>query len=141
MPQKMTAKEAVIWLQATLKEDARVYSPGCAAEPLSLIEAWQEMPETAADLTFTGVWIPGANKTDFASLHPSTKAETFFLAPKLRGSFMGGQTAYLPSPYTDIYPWLETMPLDLAILHLSPPNKDGVCSLSCLLYTSDAADD
>jgi len=126
MPRRWRASD----IPGLLSPGQLVYVPGCAGEPWPFVEALQNQPERAAGVTFAGVWIPGVNKVDWAGLHPAARAITFFLSPELRPSFVAGRTEYRPMPYTQIYPWLEQRAeIDLAVLHLSPPDARGLCSM------------
>jgi len=117
-------------LRARLPETARVYVPGVAAEPFALAEAFAARPGLAEGLTFFGVWIPGVNRTDWSALGTDSRFETLFLAPELREGFAAGRVDFLPLTYTKAWRWLETCPVDAAILQVAPPNDAGDCSLS-----------
>jgi acyl-CoA hydrolase len=114
---------------ALLAPGMNVYAPGCGGESAVLIEALKARPEKAAGVTFTGVWIPGVNRIDYAGLHEAARARLFFLAPEFRESFAAGRADYLPIPYSAIYPLLERTKIDAALLQVSPPNENGDCSL------------
>mgnify|MGYP001793682651 CR=1 FL=1 len=126
MPKNLSPAEAMEWLLAQGKGPGLVYAAGCAGEPTLFAETLVQLGPRDHGLTFTGVWIPGVNKIDWGALGA---AETFFLSPALRPSFEAGRTRYLPRAYTDIYPYLETAPLRAAMVQVSPPNAEGLCSL------------
>ncbi|MEM8986934.1 MAG: acetyl-CoA hydrolase/transferase C-terminal domain-containing protein [Pseudomonadota bacterium] len=129
MPQRLTARAAMTALADALKGRGRVYVPGCSGEPLLFAEAFAQDPEIARGLTFFGVWIPGANRTDYAALHPEASSEVFFLSPDFRASFDRGAASFRPMPYTAMFQWMEGTALDAALLHVSPPDDQGQCSL------------
>lgn len=108
---------------------ARLYVAGCSGEPIAIADAFRTVPDLAKDVTFLGIWIPGVNRTDWASLHETARAESIFLSPDLRPSFESRKTAFIPLTYTQAWPWLETTPLDAAIVMVSPPGPDGKVSL------------
>lgn len=115
--------------RAKLPAKARLYAAGCSGEPLALAEGLKSRPDLAAGLTFLGIWIPGVNQTAWADLHDQARAETIFLSPAHRGSFDSGQTAFRPLTYTQSWPWLQTTPLDGAVIMISPPDETGTASL------------
>ncbi len=123
-------------LLSTLKEfrlslpgKARLYVGGCSGEPLAVADAFRQVPQLAAGVTFLGIWIPGVNQTDWANLHEDARAESIFLSPALRGSFEAGKTDFLPLSYTQSWTWLETTPLHGAIIMVSPPDAGNRVSL------------
>lgn len=126
-PQRVQAGLAS--LRELCRRSMRLYVAGCSGEPLAVAEAMTADPELAADVTFLGVWIPGVNRTDWASLHPSARAETIFLSADLRASFQRGKTGFRPLSYSQAWGWLETTPLDAAIIMVSPPDATGEVSL------------
>lgn len=126
---KLSPTDALIWFRKQCPGPARIYAPGCSGEVEVFARAFAENPALAAHLTFLGIWIPGINRTDYAGLHPSSRSELIFLSSDFRESFEAGRAKLRPLSYTQSWPWLETTPLDAAFIHVSPPDKDGLCSL------------
>ncbi|MEM9054219.1 MAG: acetyl-CoA hydrolase/transferase C-terminal domain-containing protein [Pseudomonadota bacterium] len=125
----MTPIEAFTQLRADMPEKARLYVAGCSGEPLALVEGLRESLDLARGVTFTGIWIPGVNTTDWAGLHEEAQAETIFLSPALRPSFDAGRTHFLPLSYTQSVKHLSQTPLDGAVVMVSPPDQNGQVSL------------
>ena len=50
-------------------------------------------------------------------------------APDWRASFDAGRFELVPQAYSQAWTWLETTPLDAAIVQVSAPNSEGLCSL------------
>lgn len=125
----MTPIEAFTQLRQDMPEKARLYVAGCSGEPLALVSGLQETPALARGLTFTGIWIPGVNATDWAGLHEEAYAETIFLSPALRPSFDAGRTRFLPLSYTQSVRHLSQTSLDGAVVMVSPPDQNGQVSL------------
>jgi acyl-CoA hydrolase len=117
-------------MREALPDRARVYVPGVAAEPYALADAFRSQPGLADGLTFFGVWIPGVNRTDWSDIGGGSEFETIFLGPELRNSFEAGRVHVRPLTYTKAWDWLESTPVDGAILQVSPPDEAGQCSLS-----------
>jgi acyl-CoA hydrolase len=113
-----------------LKAGETVYMPGCSGESPLLREALMAQPQAAAGVTFTGMYIPGVNRFDWASLTPTTRIAGYFYVPDQRASFLAGRVDLHPLSYVESYRHLETQArIDTAILHLSPPDAHGHCSL------------
>ncbi|MEO0981068.1 MAG: acetyl-CoA hydrolase/transferase C-terminal domain-containing protein [Pseudomonadota bacterium] len=124
-----SVEDALAALRDRFPGPARVYVAGCSGEPLAVADAVRASPDLAGDLTFLGVWIPGVNRTDWAGLHQSARAESIFVSPDLRSSFETGRTAFRPLAYTQAWPWLRTTPLDAAFIMTTTPDAEGKVSL------------
>lgn len=107
----------------------RVYVPGSTAEPTALMDALIANPDAAEGLTFFGAYVPGLNRTDLSALTASTRVETYFMTPALRSSFDAGKVDFFPLQYSQIFDRIQNGPqADVAFLHLSPPDENGMCS-------------
>jgi acyl-CoA hydrolase len=107
-----------------------VYVQGVSGESALIGAALRAQPDAAAGVTFTGVWLPGINRLDYAGLDPRARAEAFFITPDLHPSFRAGRVAYRPLSYLETYRYLQRgPPIDLALLQVSPPDRQGRVSL------------
>jgi acyl-CoA hydrolase len=129
-PPSLSPGDLVRRFRAALPQAARIYVPGVASEPYALAEAMGAQPGLADGLTFFGVWIPGVNRTDWSDVGGESRFETIFLGPELRAGFETGRITVRPFTYTKAWDWLSECPVDGAMLQVSPPNLDGICSLS-----------
>ncbi|MDB5367514.1 MAG: acetyl-CoA hydrolase [Rhodospirillales bacterium] len=125
MPVSMRPAE----LGAKLRGAKLVYAPGAAGESPIWIDALRDAADSLDGVCFAGAWIPGVNVVDYAGLHPHARARAFFIDAARRESFAAGRTEFLPLPYTRIYPLLQSWQFDVALLHVSPPDATGRCSL------------
>lgn len=59
------------------------------------------------------------------------RMNSFFVGPALRNAVCEGRADYIPAPLSDIPFFFETrrMPLDVALIQVSPPDDKGYCSL------------
>ena len=124
MPKSIAPNDLI----SLLKPGQSVYMPDCAGESLLFAKVLQENSTACAGIRFVGVWIPGVNQIDYAALHEDTRATSFFVTPALRKSFAAGKVDFLPMHYSEITPYLQSIPLDLALIQVSPPDKNGRCS-------------
>jgi acyl-CoA hydrolase len=122
------AAAALIGAQARAAPVARVALPGGAAEATCLVEAWRTAPEHADGLIFTGLLTPGINRTDYAALGADARLETVILSPDWRESFAAGRVAHLPMHYSAAFQRLCRADIAVAVLHVSQPNAEGLCS-------------
>lgn len=126
MPPTLTADA----LSTVLAPGRTVYVPGMAGESQWLVTALQARPELAAGITFTGVWLPGINRIDYAGLDPKAKAEVFFFHRDLAASFAAGRVGVRPLSYFATYRYLrDTSTIDVAFVQVSPPDAAGRVSL------------
>jgi acyl-CoA hydrolase len=126
---RLTASEALAALRQQFPERIRLYAPGCSGEALHFVEAFQLEPRLADGVTFSGVWIPGVNRTDYADLSPDARSELIFLSPDYRAGFENGRATFLPLSYVQAWEWLATTPLDAAIVQTTAPDARGFVSL------------
>lgn len=121
-------------MPSSLDDVVRLIEPGMRvllhagqAECLALRERLIADPGRAEGVTFVGLFIPGINGFDYASLTPTTRVESLFVPPVARGSFAAGRHVLVPVHYSSFPGFLARNPADLAILHL-PPARQGVFS-------------
>lgn len=123
-----TPDDAATWIADQTGINGAVYVAGCAGEPLALAEAYRRNPDAANGLQFFGVWIPGANKTDWAGLSPTATAQSNFVSTDWTKSFRDGRFGFLPLTYSQAWRWLERRKCEVAVLHVSPTDENGECS-------------
>jgi len=126
MPKPIAASD----MPSLLRPGMHVYAPGLSGESSVLVEGLRADSTSCAGVHFIGVWIPGMNHVDYAGLHPEAKATAFFATPEARESRAAGKVDHLPISYFAAYGHLrDRAPIDLALVHVSPPDADGRCSL------------
>jgi acyl-CoA hydrolase len=119
---------------------ASVYWPGCAGHS-PLFERWlRHAPDAAAGVEFSGVWIPGVNRFDPSALHADARACTVFMSRELQAGWFRGAVDFLPLHYSQAVRWVGTPGrFDVLLLHVAPPDRDGLCSLSVAADFTPAA--
>ncbi len=116
-------------LLAVFQPGANIFIPGGPGEPLALRRILSDHPDRAAGVRFVGCLLPGMNDFDYAGLHPDARLTTFLFPPAFRASFEAGRVRVLPLAYSQIAEHLaEVAPIDAAILQVTPPDAEGVCS-------------
>lgn len=114
-------------IPALLKPGMRVYIQGFTGEPTAIWEAIAAAPDACADITFTGIWIPGINLRNPLDFHPSTRVEIVFMCPQFGPGLRDGRVSYHHLHYSDAFKRFATGPkFDLAVLHTSPPDENGI---------------
>ncbi|MFO1115880.1 MAG: acetyl-CoA hydrolase/transferase C-terminal domain-containing protein [Beijerinckiaceae bacterium] len=103
----------------------RVFVHAGPSECMTFVDAIRADPERARGVEFLGVFIPGVNTVDYATLAPDARVASTFVTPALSNSFAAGRVRFIPKAYSGFARTLAAMPLDLAVLRLSPPGPDG----------------
>ena len=124
----MTADDAQRVL-AEFRPGLEVYLQGAVGEPLALREILMAAPEALSSVSLTSCLLPGINDFDYAALNPMTRLTVFMLPPALRSSFETGGVVVRSMPYSQIAEQMVRGPApDLAILQVTPPDGEGMCS-------------
>lgn len=126
-PPSLTPEAAVRAIAARAR-GGKVFLSAGPAEPLVLHAAWRAEPETASDVTFAGLFIPGVNRFDYAQLHATARVQLFMLSPDWRGGFESGRALLRPQHYSQSFGTLVFEGADVGVFHVSPPDKAGNCS-------------
>ena len=133
----VTAEEAV----AVVKSGDRVFVHSVAAAPQRLIKA---MTARAAELR--GVEVVHLHTEGEAPYSAPQLAESFhtnalFIGANVRDAVVTGEADYTPVFLSEV-PALfrrSILPLDVALIHVSPPDKHGYCSLGVSVDATRAA--
>lgn len=126
MPKTIVAGD----LPTLLAPGKTVYAPGMGGQSGLLVDGLRTRPHAATGVTFTGVWLPGINRVDYAGLDPAASAEAFFFHRDLAASFAAGRVRLRPLSYFQTYHHLRDVSrIDLALLQVSPPDAAGRVSL------------
>lgn len=124
---KLSPAAAVAGIAARAR-GGKVFLSAGPAEPLALHDAWRADPDSAAGITFAGLFIPGINRFDYASLHPRARMQLFMLSPDWRGGFTEGRSPFRPQHYSQCYATLVREGAEVGVFHVSPPDAQDRCS-------------
>ena len=132
MPEEITAER----LPELLRPGMTVFIEGASGEPTPLLEALAAAPEASAGVHYVGCRIPGLNTIDPAAFHPAARLTSFFVFGDIASSHAAGRVRFLPLHYSGIWQYLAALPVDLALLQVSPPDAEGCAasasrSISC----------
>lgn len=113
-------------LANALGDAQEIYVSGCSAEVPGLSELLSEAGITA---TITGITSPILNVGSYADQALRRRYRTFFLNAALRRDMAAGLVDFCPWTYGAISKWLsKPKRFDAAIVMVSPPDADGLCS-------------
>jgi 4-hydroxybutyrate CoA-transferase len=130
MPEEITAAR----LPGLLRSGMTVFVEGASGEPTPLLEAVAAAPEASAGVHYVGCRIPGLNQVNPAGFHPSAQLTSFFVFGDIARSHAAGRVRFLPLHYSGIWQYLAALPVDLALLQVSPPDAQGMCSLGVSVH-------
>jgi len=132
-----TAEEAV----KVIKSGDRVFLHGGAATPLRLIKAMQQRHDELREVEL--VSITNMGDLDFCNpdFRKSFYVNTLFVSPNTREIANSAYGDYVPIFLSQIPQLFRKgiMPLDVALLQVSPPDAHGYCSLGTSVDVAKAA--
>ena len=96
----------------------------CSAESALLVDAVERAGDALADMTFSGIFVPGLNHSIWRAGNRS-RVLTFFQTPELRQE--SERVTFLPLCYQDILATLRKQRPAAALFMCSPPDDDGRC--------------
>ncbi|PHR71368.1 MAG: 4-hydroxybutyrate CoA-transferase [Lutibacter sp.] len=137
MYKPVSAEEAV----KVIKSNDRVYIQAAAAAPQELINAMSARHEELRNVEVCHLHIEGetpyANPKYINSFH----VNSFFIGKNIRHTLKAGNGSYTPVFLSEL-PTLfkrNILPLDVALIQVSPPDKHGYCSLGVSVEGTIAA--
>jgi acyl-CoA hydrolase len=123
----MSAGEAV----AQINSGERVFSHGSAATPLTLLNALFDRARELKDVELVSISSLGNIGLDKPGVREGIFINSLFVSQNVREVVNSERGDYVPVFLSEIPRLFESgnMPLDVALVHVSPPDKHGFCSL------------
>jgi len=129
-----TPEEALLCVRSGM----RVYiQPGCA-EPETLVEALMRRAPHVDDVEIVHMMTMGAAPYVAREMAGHFRHNAMFIGGNVREAINDGRADYTPIYLSEIERLFESgaMPIDVALLTLSPPDAHGFCSLGVSVDTS-----
>jgi acyl-CoA hydrolase len=126
---------------SVVKSGDRVYISGNAATPYVLMNALAARKDELRDVELVHVLLMGEDPLSRPEMEGHFRHNSLFVGPADRKAINEGRADYVPIFLHQI-PLLfltEQMPLDVAMLHVSPPDEHGFMSLGVEVLASKAA--
>ncbi len=136
---KSAAADAV----KVIKSNDRVFIHGVGAAPQSLIKAMVDRSEELTNVEIVHLHTEGPAPYSEPQFADSFRVNAFFVGANIRVAVRDGRADYIPVFLSEI-PALfrkSVMPLDVALVHTSLPDKHGFCSLGVSVDIARAAVD
>ncbi len=134
---RVTAEEAV----SVIKGGDRIYISGNAATPYVLMNALALRKDELKDVELTHVLLLGEDPLSKPEMEGHFRHNSLFVGPADRKAINEGRADYIPIFLYQIpnLIYSEQMALDVAMLHLSPPDEHGFMSFGVEVLASKAA--
>lgn len=126
---------------SVIKSGDRIYLSGNAATPISLLQALADRKSELADVKVHHVLFVGRDPLSLRGMEKHFRHVSLFVGPADREAVNEGRAVYTPIFLSEI-PRLYRegiLPLDAAILSVSPPDIHGFCSLGVEVIANKAA--
>ncbi|MCA3008394.1 MAG: acetyl-CoA hydrolase/transferase family protein [Phycisphaerales bacterium] len=135
----VSAEEAV----RCVRSGDRVFLHGGAATPLALVRALAARAGELRDVELVHLHTEGEYPLVAPGMAASFRANALFLGANLRDAVGRGDADYVPAFLSEMPALFRdgVLPLDVAFVHCSPPDRHGFCSLGCSVDVARAAVD
>lgn len=123
----ISAHEAVSYVQS----NQRIFIQGAAATPNTLIRALVSDADRLRDVEICHLHTEGDAEYTAPDFVESFKVNSFFIGANVRRTMGQTRNQYIPVFLSEIPLMFKRniLPLDVAFIHVSPPDKHGFCSL------------
>lgn len=116
---------------APLESGSRVYIHGGAATPTPLLEGLTRRARELHDIETVSLHLDGPAPHVAPELEGHIRHNALFIGPNVREAVQAGRADFTPVFLSDIPALFEdgVLPIDVALLQVSPPDAHGFCSL------------
>lgn len=122
---RCTAEQAV----QAIKSGDRVFLTGNCSVPQIVLKALVRHAKSLEDVEITQVLTIGAAEYTHPEMEGHIRVNTMFISADVREAVQSGRADFTPAFLSEI-PGLyrSELPLDVALIHVSPPDEHGFCS-------------
>jgi len=126
-----------------IKSNDRVFIHSAAATPQQLVNAMSARHNELKNVEIVSIHTEGEVPYAKEEYKNSFSINCFFVGANMRPHVQSGRANYIPIFLGEIPKLFKSdkMPLDIALVTVSPPNKKGFCSLGCSVDISNSAID
>jgi len=124
-----------------IKNNDRVYVHAAAAVPQTLLRAMTERHEELRNVEVCHLHIEGDAPHANPDLKDSFHVNSFFIGKNVRHTLAAGNGSYTPVFLSELPKLFKKniLPIDVALIQVSPPDKHGYCSLGVSVEATLAA--
>lgn len=117
-------------LAALIEPGRLVFVPGSTGIPLAFMNALSRDPGRTEGLRMLTSCVPGINRLNVDAMAPSARVTGLFMQRSLANAQHERRYRMLPMSYGGFVRHLqENVEIDLTVIHISPPDASGRCSL------------
>lgn len=133
----VNAQEAV----SVIQSGQRVFVQGSAATPLHLLHALENRSNELKNVELVCLSVLGDLGVNKPEYKENFHFNALFVSAPVRKNVNGANGDYIPVFLSEIHLLFEKniLPLDVALIHVSPPDKHGFCSLGVSVDITRAA--
>ncbi|HSN93139.1 MAG TPA: acetyl-CoA hydrolase/transferase C-terminal domain-containing protein [Anaeromyxobacteraceae bacterium] len=137
MSRTVSAEKAV----SVVKSGDRVFVHSVAAAPSRLVAALTARAPELRVVEVVSLHTEGEAPYAAPELAKSFRPNALFVGPNLRAAVAEGRADYLPVFLSEVPALFHSgvLPLDVALIHVSPPDRHGYCSLGVSVDVTRAA--
>ncbi len=122
----LTAKEAL----DVVKSGQRIFVQGSACTPLHLLRALALEKDRLQDVEIIAITLQGEIELARPGFENSFHINSLFVSEPVRQAVCDGRADFIPAFLSDIPDMMRSvLPIDVALVHVSPPDIHGYCSL------------
>ncbi|HEX5062565.1 MAG TPA: acetyl-CoA hydrolase/transferase C-terminal domain-containing protein [Kofleriaceae bacterium] len=134
--------ESAADVAARVPSGARVFVHGAAATPIPLLDALAARTNVE-DVRLYHLHTQGTDSFVAPSVTERLRSISFFVGANARGAVEAGRADFVPVFLSDIPALFSSgaVPIDVALVQLSPPDRHGYCSLGTSVDAARAAVD
>jgi 4-hydroxybutyrate CoA-transferase len=135
----VSAREAV----ADIRSGQRVFVQGGVATPTALLDALVDRAAELREVELIHLHTSGEARYADPSFKESFRVANIFVGANMRGRLDGSRVDYLPCFLSEVPQLFRSRrrPIDVALVHVSPPDHHGFCSLGTSVDVAVAAVD
>ncbi len=114
-----------------VRPGSRVFIGGGASVPFALVDSFLSAADQFKDVEIVHIHGLGGSPWIEPEYGDVLRTNSFFLTPELREAVERGQADYTPCPMSEVASLFRNgpLPLDVALIQVSPPDENGDCSL------------
>ena len=137
MSRTVSAEEAV----SVIKSGARVFIHSVAASPQRLVEAMTARSGELRVVEIVSLHTEGDAPYAAPEMAKSFRVNALFVGANVRRAVEEGRADYVPVFLSEVPSLFRSgiLPLDVALIHVSPPDRHGFCSLGVSVDVTKAA--
>ncbi|CAM2169509.1 Acetyl-CoA hydrolase/transferase C-terminal domain-containing protein [Paraburkholderia sacchari] len=127
-------------LPRLVRPNGLVFVPGSSGAPSVFMTELLSKNDLTRDARLLTTYVPGINRLDLSSLHPTGQVTGLFMQPGLADAQRAGHFRTLPLSYGGFVRYLvDHVDIDLAVVQVSEPDEVGQCSLGPAVEFSQIA--